>query len=350
MPMPAKFASLATTAVSVAIGAIGYLIATWLSAPAPVLIGPAIAVSLAGLAGIRTGIDMTVRDICFVVLGFGIGCGFNPSAGAAILHWPFAFVTLAVALVVTIWACGVLLMRAFGFDSRSAVLSSAPGHLSFVMMLAAEAGGNVGRVAVVQSIRLLSLTLVVPFAAMAMGYQMGDISGIGGAPMGWGMLALLLVAGGLLGLVFQKLRITAPLLLGPMLVAGLTHVTSTVEGGVPPLLLTPAFLVLGTLIGTRFSGMTLLDLRASAAAGLGVTAIGTAITVAASVPVAMALELPVAHVLVAFSPGGLETMVALGAVMGVSPGFVAACHIMRLVILTGLIPLSLRWSQRYRTT
>lgn len=346
MPLPSKAASLITTAVSVAIGAVGYVIAQWLSAPAPILVGPAIAVSLAGLAGIRTGIDLTVRDICFVVLGLGIGCGFNTSAGAAILHWPLAFVALGVALAATLWSCRLALVRAFGFDRRSAVLASAPGHLSYVLSLASETGSNVGQVAVVQSIRLLALTLAVPFAAMAMGYQMGDIGTSAGPVMGWGILAVLLVVGGALGLLFRRLKITAPMLLGPMLVAGLTHVGGTIEGNVDPWLMIPAFLVLGTLIGTRFSGMTLADLGASAKAGLAVTLLGSLITALASAPVAIALELPLAHVLVAFSPGGLETMIALGAVMGVSPGFVAACHIMRLIILTGLIPLAMRGATR----
>jgi uncharacterized membrane protein AbrB (regulator of aidB expression) len=51
--------------------------------------------------------------------------------------------------------------------------------------------------------------------------------------------------------------------------------------------------------------------------------------------------MPVAHVLVAFAPGGLETMIAMGAVLGVVPGFVAACHIARLFVLTFLLPMLL---------
>ena len=45
--------------------------------------------------------------------------------------------------------------------------------------------------------------------------------------------------------------------------------------------------------------------------------------------------------LVAFAPGGLETMVAMGAVIGADAGFVAAAHIARLFMLTGLVPLFL---------
>lgn len=350
MPDDSPTASLVSTAVSVGIGAVGYLVAHLLSVPAPVLVGPAVAVSLAGLAGIRTSIDPVLRDACFVVLGFGIGCGFDASAGAAVLRWPLAFLALTVALGLTLWACRDLLVRSFGFDPRSAVLASAPGHLSYVMSLAVETGSNVGRVAVVQSIRLLALTLIVPFAALAMGYPMGDVGSIGGPPMGWGILVLLLVTGAAAGLILRRFRVTAPLLLGPMIVAGLTHVGGTVEGGVPVALLTPAFLVLGTLIGTRFSGMSIADLRDSALAGTGVTVVGAALATVAAIPVALSLGLPLAHVLVAFAPGGLETMIALGAVLGVSPGFVAACHIMRLFILSAMIPIALRRSNNNSRT
>ena len=48
--------------------------------------------------------------------------------------------------------------------------------------------------------------------------------------------------------------------------------------------------------------------------------------------------MPLAHVLVAFAPGGLETMIAMGVVLGVVPGFVAACHIARLLVLSVLLP------------
>ena len=51
--------------------------------------------------------------------------------------------------------------------------------------------------------------------------------------------------------------------------------------------------------------------------------------------------MPLAHVLVAFAPGGLETMIAIGVVLGVIPGFVAACHIARLLVLSVYLPMML---------
>lgn len=330
-----------TTAVSVAIGAAGAALAWVLSMPVPVLTGPAILVSLAGIAGIRTGISPGFRDACFVVLGVGIGAGFNPEAGAAIIRWPLAFVALATGLFATIELCSRILQRGFGFDRRSAVLASAPGHLSFVMGLAADTRADVARVAVVQSIRLLALTLIVPFAALAMGVTSISVAALGDAPMTRTALAALLVSGGVAGFGFRRFRVPAPFLLGGMAASGLTHVTAIFPGSVPSGLMVPAFLVLGTLIGTRFSGMSPAQFLGSLLAGVAVTAVAALIAGLIALPVSVLLAFPLSHVLAAFAPGGLETMIALGAALGASPGFLAASHILRLLILTVLIPVAL---------
>lgn len=335
------------TLLTFLVGACGAALAYALSLPASVLIGPAIAVSLISLSGLRLEVSDHARDVCFVLLGLGIGAGFNAQATAAILRWPLAFVVMAILLVAIMQFCSVVLVRGFGFERRSAILAAAPGHLSFVLGLAADVKGDVGRIAVVQTIRLLALTISVPFVALAMGYQMSAVVVIGGPPMlPWHILMLIVAAVGL-GLIFKRVNLPAPLMLGAMAVSSLSHASELTPGGMPLWLMTPAFLVLGTLIGTRFSGMPLATFRASLLAGLTTTVIAVALTCLAAMPVAWALGMPVPHVLAAFSPGGLETMIALSATMGASPGFVAACHVIRLLILTILIPLTL--GRRSRT-
>ncbi len=338
----------ALTFFTLVVGTIGAALAYALSMPASVLIGPAIAVSLASLGGWRMEISNLARDVCFVLLGIGIGAGFNAQATAAILRWPLAFLIMAIMLVAILQICSIVLVRCFGFDRRSAVLSAAPGHLSFVLGLASDVDGDVGRIAVVQTIRLLALTISVPFVALAMGYEMSAVAVFGGAPMSLGQILALVVAAIGVGMAFKRLNLPAPLLLGAMAVSSLSHASELTPGSVPIWLMTPAFLVLGTLIGTRFSGMPLAVFRTSLLAGLTTTVVAVALASLAALPVAWALGMPVPHVLAAFSPGGLETMVALSATMGASPGFVAACHVIRLLILTVLIPLSLGRLRRYK--
>ncbi|GHG80162.1 AbrB family transcriptional regulator [Pseudodonghicola xiamenensis] len=326
------------------IGALGAALAYAASVPAALLIGPALTVTAAAIAGLRMRLSQPLMQVCFVVLGMGVGSGFTAEAGSALLRWPLAFAALAVALLIIMSLGRLVLTRLFAFDTLSAALASAPGHLSFALAAAADTGGDLPRIAVVQSVRLLALTLSVPFVALAMGITMAPGVMPPGAAMPLPQLLGLAAAGLALGLGARRLRLPAPLLLGPMVASALGHVSGLTTGTLPGWLLMPAFLAMGTLIGTRFSGMSLSQLRQAGLAGLAITLISVGVSALAAMPVALVLAMPAPHVLTGFAPGGLETMVALGAAMGANPGFIAACHILRLLILSLLIPLSLRRS------
>lgn len=331
----------AITALTLGVGLCGAGLAWLVSAPIYILLGPAVAVSLACLAGMPSGIADPLRNTCFVVLGVAVGAGFDQDALGAMLRWPLAFVFMALVIWAIIVLCRAMLVRFFGFEARSAVLAAAPGHLSFVIAIAQESGSDVARISIVQSVRLLALTLVVPFLAMAMGVDLtGNLAPAGAAMAPWVMLLVLGASVGV-GLVFQRLSVPAPLLLGAMVTSGLGHLTGASPGVMPQWLILPAYLVLGSLIGTRFAGVTPALFKSGLAAGMAITGVAVVLAALASVPVAWALGMPLAHVLVAFAPGGLETMIAMGVVLGVVPGFVAACHIARLLVLSVLLPVML---------
>ncbi len=326
------------TAVTLFVGGLGAALAWLLSMPVYMLLGPVIAVSLASLSGLRTAIDVRLRDACFVVIGIAVGAGFDSDALGAMLRWPLAFIFMALIIWLIMVLCQALLSRFFGFDRRSALLASAPGHLSFVIAMATDTGSDVARISITQSVRLLALTLVVPFAAVAMGVELGgNIAPQGMAMDAQSVLGLIILALAL-GFVFQRFAVPAPLLLGGMVASAMGHLTGIVPGVMPEWLILPAYLVLGALIGTRFSGVTPARFAGGLAAGVTITFVAVGLAALGAAPVAWALGMPLAHVLVAFAPGGLETMIAMGAVLGVIPGFVAACHISRLLVLSVLLP------------
>ncbi|MEW9918719.1 AbrB family transcriptional regulator [Marimonas sp. MJW-29] len=341
------FEELTTTALTIGVGALGALIAWLLSAPVYMLLGPAIAVSLAGLSGLRVSVAPRLRDTCFVILGLAVGAGFDADALAAMVRWPLAFAFMALVMWGILVTCRFMLVRAFDFAPRAALLAAAPGHLSFVVAMAADMGMDLARISITQSVRLLTLTILVPFIALLLGIDVAANIAPQGELMRYADLLVLVSLGVGAGLIFMRIGVPAPLLMGAMLISALGHLTEWAPGVLPEWLILPAYLVLGTLIGTRFSGITFADLRRGAAAGLAVTFVAVVFAAGASVPVALALGMPVGHVLVAFAPGGLETMIAMGAVLGVVPGFVAACHIARLFLLTFLLPFMLARSPAY---
>lgn len=330
------------TALTLCVGLGGAGFGWFMSMPAAFLIGPALAVSLAGVAGLSTGITGGVRNLVMVTLGLGLGAGFDASASAALLRWPLAFVVQGLTLVLALYLGRWMLNRWFGFDRKSAVLAVVPGHLSLVIAVASEAGLDAERVILVQSLRLLSLIVLVPFAAVMLGYQLPAGVLPGGEPVSWVHLAGLAVVGIGAAWVFARAGIPAPLLLGPMFVSAAGHMSGLTPGTVPDWIMSLAFIGMGAMLGTRFSGLSAATLRSGLLAGLASAGLAVVLTVLSALPVAMALNMPAAHVLAAFSPGGVETMIALGVAMGASPGFIAACHIMRLLVLSALLPLFLR--------
>ncbi|MEH6647418.1 MAG: AbrB family transcriptional regulator [Sulfitobacter sp.] len=330
------------TLITLVIAAAGAALAYALNLPVYMLTGPAIAVSLAGLVGLRVQIDPRFRDVCFVVLGLTVGAGFSHEALGTMIRWPVAFAVISLLTWATMLGCRAVLERGFGFACNTALLAGAPGHLSFVIAMAESSGRDVVRISVTQSVRLLMLTLVVPFLALAMGVDLSGavtLQGVGWPLWVLGVLAVLAVIASRLLTLW---RVHAPLLIGAMLVTGVWQLSGVAPGVMPQWLALPAYVALGALIGTRFSGISAADLLRNLAAGLAITGVAVVFAGIAAVLVAVALGMPASHVLLAFAPGGLETMIAMGVVLGVAPGFVAACHITRLMVLSVLLPVMAR--------
>ncbi len=340
------FSIYVTTLYTLVVGAIGAGAAYWLSFPVYVLLGPAILVSIVSLTNVRFAIADSVRDVAFLLIGIGIGAGIDPGATAAFLRWPLAFGVLAGMLLAIILVCKLLLVRIFGFDERSAILAATPGHLSFVIGLSTSLDLDVAKVAIVQSIRLLALTLIVPMVAVLLGIKLGANILPDGVPMGGIHLFVIILLSTILGMVLKRFRVPAAILIGGLITSSITHAFELTPGILPTKIAMPCFLIMGTLIGTRFSGVTVIQLKTMLFAGLVSTLIATLFTVMAAIPIAYFLVAPVEHVIVAFSPGGLETMIAMGAVLGANPGFVAACHVWRLLLLPIMVPLLIRRSKK----
>ncbi len=326
------------TLYTLVVGAIGAGVEYWLSLPVFILTGPAILVSFMGVTNIRFAVADVVRDVAFVFIGIGIGASVNAQATAAFLAWPLAFVGLVIMLVAIVVICRFLLTNYFGFDRRSAVLAATPGHLSFVISLGNALNLNVGKVAVVHSVRLLALTLLVPFTAVTFGVEIEPNILPPGMPMQNHHLIALLAASLTFGLVLKRFNVPAALLIGSLAVSSFAHIMDITPGVLSPAIALPCFMIMATMIGTRFSGVTFSLLKQGLLAGLATTAVASLLATIAALPVAAILGMPVTHVIVAFAPGGLETMIAMGAVLGANPGFVAACHVGRLLFLTVLVP------------
>lgn len=327
------------------LGAVGALIAQALSFPAPYLIGPAALVTAGSLLGLDLKVPHIIRNIAFLSVGLSMGASVTPEVMAAARAWPLSFMTLiAMSLVLLLIVYGVL-RRFFHYDPMTSMLAACPGHLSYVLSLAAGVKSDLVSVGVIQSVRVLALTLLVPlfveFSAPSTAIAAPVLQSID-------LLTLLAMAlvGYALGRGLQKLQVPAALLAGGMIISSGTHLTGLVEGGIPLWLQVPVYIVLGSMIGSRFAGVSFKELKSACVAGLAVTVIAGAISAGIAFGVSHLLDIPLPAALIAFAPGGLETMAAMAVILHADPAYVGTHHIVRLVFLSFLMPATIAWVRK----
>ena len=337
-----------TPLITVCIAVLGACVTYALSFPAPFLTGPAVAVTLAGLAGIRISAPpQRLRDAVFVLLGLTIGQGVTPEVFTAMRALTVTLALLGASLFAIIFLTRAVLVQFWSMDRTTAFLSSSPGHLSYVLGLTEGVRADLKTVSIVQSMRVLALTLLVPVTVTLTGQVPQQAASVA-AQTAPGPLLMMILAAGVAGYLLQRLRLPAAYLIGGMLVSIVAHVTGLVSGVMSFWLAAAAYVVLGGLIGSRFSGVTWPELRRAFGAGIMVTLLGVALAGVFAVIAHWITGMDLTAVLIAFAPGGLETMAAMSVILGIDPTFVATHHVARLLMLTAIVPVFLLRGRRGR--
>jgi membrane AbrB-like protein len=125
---------------------------------------------------------------------------------------------------------------------------------------------------------------------------------------------------------------------GAMLASGVLHGGDWIEGGLPTWARAIALIGIGTLIGTRFARMSRKTLLGHIRAALGSFAVAIAISGVFVVIVAYATHARISDIVVAFSPGAMDAMLALALTLHIDPVFVGAHHLSRFLFVTLATP------------
>ncbi len=325
------------TLLTLFISAAGGGVAQVLSLPAPWLMGGAVAVAVSALLGAKVMLPNWLRDTTFVFTGLSMGAGVSRDSLTLMAQWPVTLLALVLELALIIGVTGYFLRKAFRLDRGTAYLSSFPGHLSFVMSIAAAGVGDSRQIVIIQVIRLLMLTVCVPLGAIFL--PLGHYTG--GVGLSWiapEAIVLVAIACGITGFVFTRLRVPAAYALGAMAASMAAKFAGLFDGAMPPPLLTVIFIFVGALIGSRFSGITRAEFRRAAIGGFAGTLLTVAIVTAVAFGASLLVDMPFGQIWLGLSPGALEGMGSLGIALGFDTAFIAAHHVMRLLLLTIAIP------------
>ena len=323
--------------LTLAVSAAGGLVATLLGLPAGWLMGGALAVTAAAMAGLPVCLPDRLRDVAFLLIGMSMGASVAPDSLSLMASWPVSLAALVLELVLIITLTGWMLVRVFRLDPGTAYLSSFPGHLSFVMGIAAAGMGDTRQIVIIQVIRILMLTICVPIGAVFLPID-HFAPPVATAFLDIGQLLALAAGCIVAGLVFLWLKVPAGFVLGAMAAATAAKLGGLYTEAMPAPLVTVTFVLTGALIGSRFAGITRAEFVNAAKGGVIATAMTVGIVTVVSYGVSLLVDMPFGQIWLGLSPGALEGMGALGIALGYDTAFIAVHHVIRLLLLSFAIP------------
>lgn len=348
-----RFTSPVRIAATLLLALLAALFCVWLKTPLPWMIGPLLATATASMLRARTESWAPLRNAGQCTIGIALGLYFTPQVTALVASLWWAIALGIVWALVLGWLFGLWLQhmnahRLPGLNRATTWFAGAIGGAPEMTLLAERAQGRTELVAAAHSLRLLIVTLAIPFAMQFSGLQGLDLLPASARVVNWGGLLLLFVLAGAGAWVLERLDRANPWFLGALLVAmGLTMADIQLSA-LPTWLSNAAQLVIGVSLGVRFTPAfvhTAPRWLASVAAGtLGLLLLCTGLAVV----MAWLTGLHPATMVLATAPGGIAEMSITAKVLQLGAPVVTAFQVCRLIAVLLLIEPLYRRSLRRR--
>ncbi|MBK5933143.1 hypothetical protein C8N32_1322 [Rhodovulum imhoffii] len=329
------------TFATVVAGFAGAALAALAGIPAGPLIGSTMAVAAIAALRVRVAVPNPVRDLAFAAIGVSLGSGIDERLFDQVATWGISLSLLVASLLVTILVGRLILARGYGLDRQTATLASAPGTMSNAIAIAVEGHGDATAVMFLQLMRLLVLVVAVPPLAVALDSPPAIAEGASEA-MSLPVLAALLLVAVAIGAIGTRLGLPAANLLAGMVVSAGGHSAGLVHGLTPAWVTFAAFAMTGAVLGSRMSRVTPEQVGRYAIAGLAVVGAALVVSIGFAVLASAVTGLPFGQVWIAYAPGGVEAMAAIGLSLGYDPAYVAVHHFARIFALVLIVPITLR--------
>ena len=340
------------TALTLLVALLAALICVQLHTPLPWMIGPLIATAVLSMLGAPTHSHTPLRNAGQWVIGAALGLYFTPQVVALVLGlWWAVALNIAWALALGL-AFGAWLRRVHqrpgmfhvaGLSRATCYFASPIGAASEMTLMGEKHGAQTELVASSHSLRVLLVTLIIPFGFQFAGLQGLDTTLPGPQVVAWPGLGLLALLTGLGCWVMLLLKRTNPWFIGALAVAVLLTANGYTLSALPQSLTNAAQLVIGISLGVRFT-RSFVHL---APRWLASVALSTVVMIVLCAGFAWVLsqltELHWATLLLGTSPGGIAEMAITAKVLQLGVPVVTAFHVTRLAAVLLLAEPMYRW-------
>jgi len=314
-----------------------------LGVPAGLISGSILAVAGASLFGRKLGVPLGLARIIMVVVGIALGSVVTPQMLRGIASYPASIAVLSVSTFAIIAANWFYFRVVHRWDGLTSLFGASPGALAQVTILTTESAADLSAVLIVQTVRVVVLTVALP-AMLALFGLAGSVArrigAGGGSPL---EIALLVTASALTAYALSRLRFPGGWMFGAGLGSAMLHGFGLVGHGLPWWASSAAMLSLGAINGARFSSISLRQLMSYLGAALGSLTVALLVAAASVVLAASLVAVPPADIVLGYSPGAQDTMMVLALALHLDPVFVGAHHLTRFLLVSLAIPVIARF-------
>lgn len=323
----------------------------WLRTPLPWMIGPLVVTAVASMRGVPTQSWNPLRNAAQWTIGTALGLYFTPQV-AALLAGLWWVILLAIA-----WALGLgWVFGAWMYRSQAARLpgtehqqratcyfAGSIGGASEMTLLAEREGARTDLVAASHSLRLLLVTILIPFAFTFSGLHGIDLTPPGPRAVRWGALALLALATGVGAWLMERTGRPNPWFIGALVVAmGLTLAGIDLSA-LPQWLTNLAQLVIGVSLGVRFEARFVQTAPRWLVSVITGTLGMIALSAVFGALLAWASGVHPATMILGTAPGGITEMAITAKVLQLGVPMVTALQVCRLLAVLVLVGPLFRW-------
>ena len=301
--------------------------------PLPWMIGPLVAMAMCNFGGAQLRAPPGGRALGQVVIGTALGLYFTPAVGREVLaHWELLVLAGVVAVLLGVLG-GWILSRAGGVDATTAFFASVPGGAAEMTLLGERYRARPDRVALAQSLRVLVVVLVVPFALTYSGAHGADSFTPAQAPLRWGALLSLLAMGTAAALMLDRARLPNAFMFGPLATTIALTVANVEFSSIPTWLTNGGQVLLGCALGARFERRSLESAPRYVAGVLTSVVACIAVSALLATVVAVVAGVSVPTLILAMAPGGIAEMCITAKVLQLGVPLVTAAHVARVLVL-----------------
>lgn len=320
----------------------GALFFVWINFPAGLICGSMLAVAAAALAGRPMVVPANLARLTFFIIGMSLGAVVTPQTLHGIVDWPISMVLISISAICMTAATMSYLRLVHGWDMKSALYGGSPGAMAQVISLALHSGADIRGVVIVQTVRVVFISVSIPAGLALFGLTASATATLGTASFNASPIELAILVAFCLAtaMLLYWIRFPASIVFGAMLGSGILHGGDFLHAALPWWFVSGAVVVMGAIVGQRFADTPPQMLLAYFGAAVGSFAVAASICTAFAVLVAALTPTTarVADLVISFAPGAQDTMMVLALSLNIDPVFVGAHQLARFLTVSLSLP------------